>query len=411
MHFTSMESMVKVMKTGRKVIILAVWTMLLSNVVSASEPNETLLAKLQKIADQWIAESKLPGAIVSVTLPDGTTLTAASGYADKERDFKMLPSHRLHSGSFAKTFVAALALELRNEGKVDLDASISRYVGGEPWFRALPDGESITLRQLLGMRTGLTAGSCIYDPDTGEPCLYDPVLLESLWAEYRPRYAYPEIFRFVPMWRRPLLKSGEFIYTDEQYILAGVILEKAAGEKIEEAIQRRFIYPFQLLLTGPSDSRVIPGLAKGYSDNSTRKRGIRAWQGDAVVTDGVLDINYGYPFTSGHYFTNPQDLARWVRILYSGKAMGGAYLRDMFTFSKTNSQGIAYGLAVMRIATKHGLAYEHDGGMPGYMTMAAYYADNDFSVAAQANQRSGDHLPAIRDRLADCVASFLHRQP
>ena len=367
-----------------------------------------LQQKLQAISDTWVAEFGLPGAIVAVTLPDNTTLVAASGYADKERGFKMLPSHRLHAGSFTKTFTAAAALAFRNEGKLDLDASISRYVGLEPWFRAIPDGNSVTLRQLLSMKTGLTAGE--------SDSLYSPVLLESLWGEYRPRYSYPEVFRFIPEWRRPKLKDGEYLYTDEQYILAGVVLEAASGEKIEEAIQRRFVYPFQLLLTSPSDSRVIAGIAKGYSDDRTRKRGVRAWEGDAVMSDGVLAINYGYGFTSGHYFTNPQDLARWARILYSGKAMPGPYLNDMFQFSETSAESggaaaekMAYGLAVMKQETQYGLVYEHSGGMPGYMTMAAYYPEKDFSVAAQANIRSPvrGSLSKVRDRLAESVRTFL----
>jgi D-alanyl-D-alanine carboxypeptidase len=395
----------------QKILVLAICAILVTGASAESAENEDLRLQLQEISDAWIAEFKLPGAIVAIALPNGATVAVASGYADKERGFRMLPSHRLHSGSFAKTFTAAVALALRNEGKVDLDAAITRYIGNEPWFRGIPDGDSITLRQLLGMRTGLTAGRCVYDPATGEPCLYDPVLLESMWADYRSLSTYPDIFRFVPMWRRPTLKEDEYVYTDEQYILAGVILEKASSEKIEEAIQRRFVYPFQLLLTSPSDSRVIAALAKGYSDDETRKRAVRGWEGDAVVTDGVLNINYGYPFTSGHYFTNPLDAARWVRILYSGKAMPGAYLKDMFAFSKRNTSGEAYGLGVMTRNTPNGLVYEHDGGMPGYMTIAAYYPAKDFSVAVQANKRKGEDLAAIRDRVARCVASFLSGKP
>ncbi len=385
-------------------------TLIVVTCLAAAQIPENLQNNIQQICDKWTVEYGLPGAIVAVTLPDGTTVVAASGYADKEHGFKMLPFHRLHAGSFTKTFAAALALALRNEGKVDLDTSIGRYIGNQPWFRALPDRNSITLRQLLAMKTGLSTVL----PDA----LYSPALLESDWADYHPRYTYSQIFGFVSDWRHPLLKEDEYLYTDEQYILAGVVLEAASGEKFEEAVQRRFVYPFELLFTGPSDSRVVAGIAKGYSDASTRERHVHAWEGDSVMTDGVLDINFGYPFTSGHYFSNPQDLARWAKILYSGKAMPGPYLEEMLRFSENdantgeNSHNAAYGLAVIKRNTPHGLVYEHTGGMPGYMTIAAYYPADDFAVAAQSNIRltTAGSLSKVRDELAECVLTSMRHK-
>jgi len=66
----------------------------------------------------------------------------------------------------------------------------------------------------------------------------------------------------------------------------------------------------------------------------------------------------------------------------------------------------------MKEVTKYGLVYEHGGGMPGYMTMAAYYPDGDFSVAVQANLRSPvpGSLSKVRDQLAECVHDFLNQK-
>ena len=67
----------------------------------------------------------------------------------------MRPDDRMLAGSVGKMFVAVIALQLVEQGRLDLDAPVSRWLGGEPWFARVPNAERLTLRHLLAHRGGV----------------------------------------------------------------------------------------------------------------------------------------------------------------------------------------------------------------------------------------------------------------
>ena len=78
-----------------------------------------------------------PGISAAVVLADGTSYSFAAGMADREAGRAMQPGDRMMQGSVGKTYVAAVALQLVTENKLDLDAPISRWLGDAPWFDRL----------------------------------------------------------------------------------------------------------------------------------------------------------------------------------------------------------------------------------------------------------------------------------
>jgi len=403
----------------RAACISLCWIMLVAvgvGEVHAQDGHDGLSRDIQSILDEWVSKFQQPGATAAYVLPSGEVHGFASGWADAELGHKMIPAHRMHAGSYPKSYTAAVALSMHHERKLDLDAPISRYVGTEPWFRFVPNGSEISLRSLLDMTAGIGGA------------LYAPALLEGQWSTYLPRErgGYAELLRTTVGSLTPIenVPAGSHTYTDAQYILAGVVIEAASGEKIEEAVHRRFTYPFELVQTEPADRKVVAGLAKGYVDESTRRRGVAAWEGQAVSTDGVLNINLSYSFTSGHYISNSRDLARWMWLFNSGRAMQWPYMneRTLRPGSDGSSEEVSrfgfvdagYGLGMH--AYTHptlGSLHCHDGGMPGYSTVACYLPDFKIAIAAQTNRRysgvPGEPAHEIRFRLADRVAKHVSK--
>ena len=408
-------------------LALAMCCAILPSVADARSAKTTFRRDLQVILDDWVVRYDKPGVTAAVKLPDGSEIVLASGWADRELKQPMLPISRMHAGSHPKSFTAALAFALRDEGKLSLDDPISKYVGREPWFAHLPNKDRITIRHLLRMEAGLEA----------VPEVYVPPLLDGFWSSYQPLRRYNELLNTITEWRAPFAPGEGASYTDIQYIIAGIVLEHASGEVFEEAVERRFMYPLGLDLTAPADRRIDVLVAKGYTDGNTRNRGVRVWEDDAIATNGVLDINLAYSFTSGHYFSNSRDIARWVWTLYGGRALKSDYLTDMvlprFPDTPVVSMGHLkpgappappegrnvpelpepiemYGAGVvLQTDAKFGQVRSHDGGMPGYSTSAYYYVCLDTAVATQTNRRDTTATPAvdIQRRLIDRVAIYL----
>ncbi|HEY0301265.1 MAG TPA: serine hydrolase domain-containing protein, partial [Rhizomicrobium sp.] len=107
------------------------------------------------LMEQCLADTGWPGLTVAIIGADGTELAAAVGFADREAAVAMAPRDRMLAGSVGKTFAAAAALRLVEEGRIALDEPIGRFADGLPWIDTLPQAEGITLRRLLAHRTGL----------------------------------------------------------------------------------------------------------------------------------------------------------------------------------------------------------------------------------------------------------------
>lgn len=360
-----------------------------------SEADFTALkAAVQADLDRLRVQIGFPGATAAFVLPDGKIAVFATGLADPARKIPMTSAGRIMSGSIGKTFVAALTLALVNEGKLDLDDKISKWLGNEPWFSRLSNGDAITLRMLLNHTSGIPdyvyssrfaeASSALFaDPDK------HPGPLDLI------RYSLDEEALFEP--------GTQYTYSDTDYLLAGLILEKASGENYYQAIIKRFLYPHQLTRTAPSPGRYHPGLVQGH----TAADNLFNLPGGLSLNEGVWHLDPGFEWTGGGLVTNVRDLARWGSLLYSGRAMEGDYLEQMLAqppagvtyvdyllapprtdAEKTHGRGY-YGLAVSVSGTGDNLNYGHCGWFPGYLSTFAYYPASGVTVAFQMNTDLG----------------------
>lgn len=339
-----------------------------------------LTSEIQTALDEMHTEGLFPGATLALVLEDLRELNFASGLADVENEVSMKPSDRMFTGSAGKTFVAAVALQLVDEGELDLEAKISRYLGHKEWFSRLPNSEDLTIRMIMTHTGGLPRH--IFQEGFTDKLLEDP---DRIWA---PEELLSYVFDV-----EPVHPAGEgWSYSDTDYIILGMIIEKISGKDFYFELKNRVLDPFKFRNTIPSDKRRLEGLVSGYTADGTPPFMLPG----KVPVDGIYPINPQFEWCGGGLITNSSDLARWAKILYEGKAFSNSMLEEMlkpmdFQSGQPGEQG--YGLGVMIFKQSYGIVYGHGGIFPGYQTQMSYFPKWKTAVAMQVNaDRLGDKL-------------------
>ncbi len=311
-----------------------------------------------------------PGATAAFALPEGPFSSVAVGNSDEENKIEMKPLDRMPAGSVGKAFVAALAILLAQEGRFNLDDKIEKWLGDEDWFPRLPNHEDITIRTLLNHRSGLKDHAF-----ESEEFARD---LGKMMATNQDAVITPEQLVSYVLDIPPLFKVGtDFHYSDTNYILVGIIIEKATRSSYYEELTNRTLAKFSLNNTLPADKRELPGIVPGYLDpNGPFGLSIKK-----TIQDGRLIFNPQTEWTGGGLISTSEDLARWAKLLYGGKLSAKPYLEEMLDFG-----GFQYGLGAGLRETELGRAYGHSGYFPGYNTAMGYFPDHKIAVAIQINR-------------------------
>ncbi|HEX8243871.1 MAG TPA: serine hydrolase domain-containing protein [Longimicrobium sp.] len=358
---------------------------------------DRLAARLQARLDSLHAAGRFPGATVGVALPGGRVLALATGLADSS-GAAMRPHDRMLAGSVGKTFVAAVALQLVEEGKLRLDEPISTWLAAEPWFPNLPNARNITVRMLMNHTSGLVR----YE--------FGDAFVRDLNANPDKRWTPAERIAYILGTRPPFEAGRGWEYSDTNYIVLGAILERITGRTLEEEVERRVLEPDRLREVMASDTVVLPGVVQGYAgpDNPFGRQA-------TMIRGGRFIVNPQFEWAGGGYATSAPDLARWARLLWGGRAFGRPILAQALDAvpAPMLGNGARYGLGVIVREGPLGPSYGHSGFFPGYLTDVRYYPRDDFSVALQFNTSTPRALPrplgAMVEDLARIVADELAR--
>jgi D-alanyl-D-alanine carboxypeptidase len=349
-----------------------------SKITADNEKLTRILQKVQSKLDEFRVASKFPGATVGFVLPDGRSGSVSTGVADLESKTPLKSSDRLLAGSIGKTFVAAVTLQLVQEGKLKLDERIERWFGDEKWFGQLPNAKDITLRMLLNHSSGIQNHVDKAD------------FIKALFKKSARDIKYQELIAYV-LNEKPLFQGGQgYNYSDTNYILIGLIIEKVAGKTLYEEITQRILTPLKLDRTIPSNSLSLPQVANGYFQNKP------------VIVGGKFIINPQWEWAGGGFASTPEDLARWAKALYAGDVLQRNSLNEMLQ-STTKGAGAGYGLGVEIVQSKWGKSYGHDGEFPGYLSDMRYFPQHRIAVAVQVNS---DETPGVNRFLASAIDDF-----
>ena len=326
--------------------------------------------RLQKELDALRADAHFPGAVLGVAKADGSSFAVATGLSDREKGTAMTTDLLLLQGSIGKTYVAAVALQLVHEGKLDLEAKVAQLLAGEPWLERLPNGSDITVRMLMNHTSGLVR----YE--------FQEAFTRDLSAHPEKSWVPAELLAYVLDSPAPFPAGTKWEYSDTNYIVLGLVVEKVTGAKLADEIARRLLRPLELARTVPSDRRRIPGLSQGYAGAGNPFGGV-----DAMLRDGEMAINPQFEWAGGGYASTAEDLARWMRSLHAGKVVDASLLEEarQGVPAPMLGRGVRYGLGVIVWETPLGLAYGHSGFFPGYCAEAYWFPELDAALALEIN--------------------------
>ena len=342
--------------------------------------------RLQRTLDSLQGAGLFIGATAGVALPDGSVLALATGMSDTARHRPMAPSDRMLAGSVGKMFFAALALQLVDEGRLDLDTPIARWLGDEPWFDSLPNARTITVRQLMQHTSGLVR----YE--------FNPRFITDLQADPYRTYTPVEELRYLFGADPPFSAGAGWDYSDTNYIVLTMILERILGGTAYDAIRERILEPLGLRGTAPSDRPDLPDLAQGYAGPQNPFGDF-----DAVVVDGRFALNPQFEWAGGGYASTTADLARLATAWYEGELFDSALVRHAVEGVPAPMLGpnVRYGLGVIVRETPRDTTWGHSGYFPGYLTEVRYYPAHHTAIAVQLNQNAPRRGPgAIVQALA-----------
>ncbi len=311
---------------------------------------------LNTIVQRGMAEQCVPGVIAGVWVGDAGW-TTAQGHADLRTAEPMMLDGHIRIASVSKTFVATVLLQMIAEGKAALDDVLAGYVPG------VPNGARITLRHLLGM----TGGIFNYVND----------------AEFEPAYTNDPLIpfsdeQFLQIMRRnePQFAPGEDVeYSDSNYYLLGMIIERISGRSAAQEIDERIIQPLGLGGTSLPDSPAMPTPAP---------RGYAASAGSKELRD-LTESSARVPWTAGAMISTLEDLRIWSRALATGTLLTREMQRERLRVSPLSlgpDRTIGYGLGIMEVEGWLG----HAGAIFGYSTWMLHHPEQDATVIVMANR-------------------------
>jgi D-alanyl-D-alanine carboxypeptidase len=273
------------------------------------------------------------------------------------------------AGSIGKTFFAAAALVLLEQGLFTLDDKIEKYLGGEPWFSRLPNARSITMRMLFNHTSGIEEYYELGD--------FMQQLAQHPHRSWSPRETFAYVFD-----RKPLFAAGAgWGYADTNYLILGYILEKLSGKNLYGLARTYALAPYRLKDTEPSVKLAYERLAVGYSGPESPF----PFHGP-MVRAGKLVFNPQFEWTGGGFVSSAGDLAAWAKAFYHLKAVTAATRTQMQQGVPANTgKEHLYGLGLQIRPAGPEYGYGHSGWFPGYVSDCAYFPGQDLSLAIQFN--------------------------
>ena len=341
----------------------------------------TLERRLQDVIDAARPSEGVPGISAAVATPEDLWLgVTGKASLDLHKGDPVAPVRDdtpFEIGSVTKTFVAAVVLELSQEGRLSLDDHLSL------WETKVPDARRITVRELLSHTSGV----------------------RDMWrnpsyhrrVEGRPNHVwtYPEVRAMIGP---PRFRPGTaFEYSNSNYVLLGHIIERVTGHSVAQEIRTRLLDPLHLDSTWYQGAETGPRtVAMGYK----RLNGRWIPQGDGTGLRPTTSIATFFG-SAGAMVSTPRDLATWARALYGGHVLTAASLRLMTHFNAHD-----YGLGTRRVIMGGRVAWGHGGSLDGFETSMWYLPSLDVSVVIIWNRRELDTDP-VASRLARKVVESL----
>ncbi|MBP2050504.1 D-alanyl-D-alanine carboxypeptidase [Streptomyces griseochromogenes] len=323
-------------------------------------------------AIEAVVRAGVPGVTATVKDTHGTWSTTA-GVGDIRTGERRSTADRYRVGSITKTFVSTVLLQLEAEGRLSLDDTVDKWLPGVVRGHG-HDGRRITVRRLLNHTSG------IYDYTTDED-FGRRYFTKDGFFEHRYDTLTPEDLVAIAMKHKPDFAPGtSWKYSNTNFVLAGMVIEKVTGHSYATEITHRIITPLHLTATSLPGTRVtVPRpSSRAYSKLAETATG---------PTYDVTTLNPSLASSAGEMISNSADLDRFYSALLRGKLLPPGQLKEMKTAVKIDGvPNGGYGLGLLETKLTCGVhVWGHDGGIHGSTSVAVTTADGRHSLAMNFN--------------------------
>ena len=348
-------------KTFFKVLVLYL-SLILNNSVLFSQEQIDISKKLDQIAIKNLQKQHAHGLGYCIILPNDSIISGSAGIA-----YENIPINDTMQWLFAsctKTFIAALALQLQEEGKWSLDDKVYKY------FSHTCIDSNTTIRHLLNHTSSITdkQGDKYFKAIMANP--------DSIWNPV-------DILNYYNTSPNNK-KEGVFNYTNLNYLVLGILIEKLTGDSLDEVLVKRIFKKY-----GLNSTCFAP-------NNFTNNNFSGAWydiNGDSKLDDiSKISLNstLSLGFGAGNIVSTTIDMAKWTKLLYSGKVLNTESMKEMFTWangSDRNKYFRGYGLGIDMLVLNEYENYGHTGYTIHASSMF-YTPDLDLTMVIVTNEPS-----------------------
>ena len=374
--------------------------------VSAPATDQTLRASLQRDLNQYLnARSKIEHVTaisLSVSLhgqPANVNVTA--GQTGIRNGQPVTPDDLWQIGSNTKAFTAAVILQLEAEGTLTVDQTVGR------WLPQYPAWKSVTIRRLLNMTSGIPS----YD--------HVPSMLRDYANEPRRDFTTPQLVAYVyPGTAHAPPPTTGYSYSNTNYLLAELIIERASRDTYAHQLDRRF-FQSDIGLTSSyySGQQYAPAILERMVPGYFFSRIDDAPLAPLFGTD-VRDYSVSWMQAAGGIVSTPEDLTRWARALYTGPMLAPKQRAELLNIvslktgkpiAKTSLQdsgGFGLGVGQTTVA-QMGTVWSYEGSTFGYRVLHFYFPRQDAVIAFGLNS-DPDHKEDHDGKLALSLYETLH---
>lgn len=346
--------------------VVAVTVLPVAGAATAQADAASAATVLQAGVNKGVADG-YPGVIGMIR--DGSTVQYVSaGYGDTATKTAADPQAQFRIGSLTKAFTSTVVLQLEAEGKLSLDDTVEKWLPGVVDSNGY-DGSKITIRELLNQTSGL-------------PDYFSGVFGTAYFANLYPDAAYtPQSLVATGLASRaPVSTPGTtWAYSNTNYVLAGMIIQKVTGSTPGAEITDRIITPLGLTdTTFPTTNQLTGDYLHGYN---------LYWGFDGTVS------NIDMTGAAGAIVSTLPNLSTFVQSLLDGKLLPAKQLAELETVvPEPGTNGVAsYGLGIASQKLPCGkTAWLHDGGVLGYRSYWLSNADGTQQVLLAANEFHGN---------------------
>jgi CubicO group peptidase (beta-lactamase class C family) len=346
-------------------------TLFLAASLTAQSPSTgtdpQLARRVDSIATAVLQQTGVPSASVAVVRHGQLAYANAYGCAKLDPCVKATPDLRYAIGSISKQFTATAILLLQEEGKLSLDDPISRFIPG------LTRGNEVTIREVLSHTSGYQD---FWPQDYVMPMMLTattPQAIADRWGK--------QPLDFTP--------GSRWQYSNTNYTLAGMVVEKASGMPFFQFVRTRILMP--LGLTSASDFDVNPRAATvtGY---------VRYALGPLRPAP---DAGAGWMWAAGELAMTASDLAKWdISLIKRSLLKPESYRALTNDVHLNNGAGTGYGLGVDVAMQAGHFMVEHSGEVSGFTAENIVFPEDSSAVVVLTNQDAAPASGAIAQAIA-----------